>query len=271
VVNTLFGKKSLQTLDGTAHTHRKTMFMSMMTRDSIDEMVNLVETEWIKKLDQWKRKKSIVLYTEVKNVLGAAIFKWTGVPIDVKNITSFSQQLAHIYESAAKVGSKHIKGKRARKKMENWLMEKIDSIRNGYRLTPDHTPFHKIATHCGQDGQLLDKHTAAVEVLNLLRPTVAISVYITLIALALHEFPLEKDKLKISDKSYDTMFIQEVRRYYPFFPVVIATVKKVFLWGGHVFQKGTLTMLDLYGTNHHGELWERPNEFIPERFKDRDK
>ena len=30
-------------------------------------------------------------------------------------------------------------------------------------------------------------------------------------------------------------------------------------------------MLDLYGTNHHGELWERPNEFIPERFKDRDK
>src|SRR5699024_6227876 len=59
VVNTLFGKKSVQTLDGKAHTHRKSMFMNLMTRDSLGDIANLVEAEWMKKLVQWKRRKSI--------------------------------------------------------------------------------------------------------------------------------------------------------------------------------------------------------------------
>src|SRR5699024_10612900 len=32
-----------------------------------------------------------------------------------------------------------------------------------------------------------------------------------------------------------------------------------------------LVLLDLYGNNHHPELWEQPNEFIPDRFKEWDK
>lgn len=270
VLNTLFGKDGVQTLDGKAHAHRKTMFMNFMTKDSLQEIANLVEEEWMKALSEWEKQDSVVLYQEVKKILSVAVCRWTGVPVD-EDIDTFSEQLADMYESAEKIGMKHFKGKHARKEVETRLEKQIEAIRAGENIASEHTPFYQIAMHRDLDGNLLDKHTAAVEVLNLLRPTVAISVYVALSALALYDFPQQKEKLQADDETYKKMFVQEIRRYYPFFPVAPAIVKQDFLWGGHDFKEGTLVLLDLYGNNHHPSLWEQPNEFSPERFKDWDK
>src|SRR5690625_1339648 len=62
------------------------------------------------------------------------------------------------------------------------------------------------------------------------------------------------------------MFVQEVRRFYPFFPFVAALVKKDLLWGDYQFKEGVLTILDIYRTNHDPDLWEEPNLFNPKRF-----
>src|SRR5699024_11251295 len=59
-------------------------------------------------------------------------------------------------------------------------------------------------------------------------------------------------------------------RYYPFFPMVIAQVKNDFLWKGHDFKKDTHVLLDLYGTNHHPDLWENPDHFQSQRFSNWD-
>lgn len=64
------------------------------------------------------------------------------------------------------------------------------------------------------------------------------------------------------------MFVQEVRRLYPFTPFVGALVKKDFLWNEYLFQKGTLVLLDIYGMNHDSRIWLNPYEFNPERFSD---
>lgn len=61
-------------------------------------------------------------------------------------------------------------------------------------------------------------------------------------------------------------FCQEVRRFYPFFPFTVAEVRHNFAWNGCLFEEGTLTLLDLYGTNHHPDEWEAPDTFNPERF-----
>src|SRR5690625_568974 len=271
VLKTLFGQEGLQTLDGKAHEHRKTMFMNFMTKDSLQEIADLVEEEWMKALAIWERQESVILYEEVKKILTIAICRWTGVPLNDQDIDTFSEQLGNLYESAEKVGMKHFKGKHARKELEKWLEQLIGDIRAGESDVEEHTPFYQIAMHHDMDGVLLRKNTAAVEVLNLLRPTVAISVYVALSGLALHDFPHQKDKLKASDETFYKMFVQEIRRYYPFFPVAPAIVKRDYLWGGHDFKKGMLVLLDLYGNNHHSDLWENPNEFAPERFQEWDK
>lgn len=64
------------------------------------------------------------------------------------------------------------------------------------------------------------------------------------------------------------MFAQEVRRYYPFAPAMSAKVKKNFEWNGYRFKKNRFVILDIFGTNRHPDLWEDPDEFIPERFED---
>lgn len=45
------------------------------------------------------------------------------------------------------------------------------------------------AMHTDLEGNLLDEQIAAVEVINVLRPTVAVSRFIVFCALALHQYP----------------------------------------------------------------------------------
>src|SRR3546814_9974873 len=66
---------------------------------------------------------------------------------------------------------------------------------------------------------MLSPRVAAVELLNILRPTVAVSVFITFTAHALHQLPACRQNLQ-ADDGYLECFVQEVRRFYPFFPAV---------------------------------------------------
>jgi fatty-acid peroxygenase len=132
---------------------------------------------------------------------------------------------------------------------------------------PENTAAHAFAWHRDEAGNLLDLHVAAVDLLNVLRPTVAIGRYITFAALALHEHPVYRQKLRDHGPDYIHWFTQEVRRFYPFFPFAAAEVRHDFEWQEYPFPEGTRVLLDLYGTNHDPDLWERPDEFWPERLQ----
>ena len=141
------------------------------------------------------------------------------------------------------------RGRNARNQVEKWLEGLIDEVRYGKVNPPENTALYRFAWHRDLEGNLLDIKIVAVEVINILRPIVAIAIFINFIALAVHQYPHEREKLKSADEKYAQMFVQEVRRFYPFFPFVAALVKKDFTWNGYKFEEGTLTFLDLYGTN----------------------
>lgn len=61
-------------------------------------------------------------------------------------------------------------------------------------------------------------------------------------------------------------FINEVRRFYRFFPSVTARVRLDFAWRGYRFEHGTRVLLDLYGTNLDARSCGAPDQFRPERF-----
>ncbi len=108
-----------------------------------------------------------------------------------------------------------------------------------------------------------------MELLNLLRPTVAVSRFIVFAARALHLYPEWRRRLLGNDEVDLLHFVQEVRRTTPFFPFAVARVSQDFTWQGYHFPEGRRAILDLYGTNHHPSLWEAPYEFRPQRFVSR--
>ena len=116
----------------------------------------------------------------------------------------------------------------------------------------------------------MDSEVAAVELLNVLRPAVAVAWYVTFAALALHDYPGCRQKLRAGEDGYDELFVQEVRRSYPFFPFVGGRVRDAFEWRGRHFAEGAWVLLDLYGTNHDDRIWGDTQEFRPERFLDWD-
>lgn len=265
-IQTLFGKKAVQTLDGPSHHHRKEMLMSVMTKEKLTTLTDIASKHWELAVNKWQQMKKVILYEEVQEVLCRIACEWAGVPVEEDHIKQLSKDLGSLFESAGATGPKHWSGRNARNRIEKWLQELVSKIRDGEMESAEDTALHEFTWYRDLEDNLLEPEIVAVEVINILRPIVAISVYISFIAHALFHFPDEKEKVKAGNEDDAKMFVQEVRRFYPFFPFAMAEVKQDFIWNDYPFEKGTFTLLDLYGTNHDSAIWDKPNEFRPERF-----
>lgn len=265
IIETLFGQNSVQTLDGIEHQHRKKMFLNVMSKEKVNELLEITKIEWEKALDRWSKEVEIVFYDEIKVLLCKAAFKWIGYPPHEDQAKKLIEELGAMFETPAAFGPKHWSGRNKRNQMEKKMTELIERIRTNKVQVQKDSILHQFVFYKDLEGNLLSTETVAVEMINILRPIVAVSIYISFIVLALTQFPHERVKLKTTP-DYAHFFIQEVRRYYPFFPFIAAKVKAAFTWNNYVFEEGTLVLLDVYGTNHDPNIWENPDEFNPERF-----
>ncbi|CAL8973914.1 MULTISPECIES: cytochrome P450 [Rhodoplanes] len=267
IQKTLLGEGGVQGLDGEAHRYRKQMFMSLMTPERIEQLVKRTAAEWQIRMRRWASAEEVVLYTELHELLTRAVCAWAGVPLVEQEIDARTREIAALFDHAGSVGIRHLWSRWARKRADHWMAQIIGNIRSGHAHPPEQTAAHIISWYRDSDGELLPPHVAAVELINVVRPTVAVSVYITFVAHALHEHPELRERLASGDEGYAECFVQEVRRFYPFFPAVAARVIQTFEWNGYRFPEGRRVLLDLYGTNHDARAWERPGEFDPERFR----
>jgi fatty-acid peroxygenase len=270
IQRTLMGKDAIQTMDGEGHVHRKAMFMSLMTPDSLAKLNRLMTLQWQASLIRWEEMEEVVLFEEAQDLLCRVACAWTGVPLKEEEVRRRASDFAAMVDAFGAVGPRHWRGRKARARAEKWIGKIIKHIRQGKLMVKDNSPAHVIAFHRDVEDNLLDVKMAAVELINLLRPIVAIAWYITFGAVALEEHPVARQKIADGEEGYVAMLVQEVRRYYPFGPFLGNRVKNDFEWGGHHFKKGTLVFLDIYGTLHDANIWEHPDEFYPYRFRNWD-
>ncbi len=111
---------------------------------------------------------------------------------------------------------------------------------------PKDSAAYLISTFQDRNDRLLDEKSAAVELINILRPTVANARYIVFAAMALHSHPEWRTRLQQSDDGLD-LFVDEVRRSYPFIPLIGRTCSlQVHLARSYVQEKGLGSLRSLW-------------------------
>jgi len=261
---------STQVLDGEAHRVRKALMLKLQSPESRARLVALVEAEWLTQFRDWPRRRQVVLIQEAQAVLCRAACAWAGVPLaNIDEAVLRTAEFSAMIDGAGAVGPRNWMGQALRRHTEQWACEHIKAIRMGAPSDPD-SPVAAIAFHTDADGEVLSTRTAAIELINILRPVVAVGRYIVFGALALHSFPEWRTRLAGGDDAALEMFVQEVRRYYPFFPAVGGRVLQAFDWEGLHFAKNDWVLLDIYGTNRHPSSWPDGETFRPERFDKRE-
>ncbi|SCL38669.1 fatty-acid peroxygenase [Micromonospora rhizosphaerae] len=262
---TLTGVGGVQGLDDAAHRERKAMLMSIMTPTAIRQLGQLFDDEWRARIPVWEQSGPVVLYDEVSRMLTRVVCAWAGVPLTGSDVPRRTVELHAMIEAPAAVGPRHWRGLLGRRRAERWISKVVERARVGSPPTAEGSALRVIAEHQDGRGRLLPRRIAAVDLLNVLRPTVAVDRFVVFAALALHDHPHWRERAR-RDEPATECFVQEVRRYYPFFPIAVARVRRSFDWQGHHFPRGRRVVLDLYGTNHHPELWPGPEQFRPDRF-----
>jgi fatty-acid peroxygenase len=124
-----------------------------------------------------------------------------------------------------------------------------------------------MATGPGRD---LDPRVAGVELLNVLRPTVAVAWPATFLARSLLEHPrwrpLVDGRHGNGGAASRTAFGHEVRRTCPFVPALAGRARAAAELDGVRIEPGDRVVLDVPGTNRDPRLWLEADDFLPERF-----
>ncbi|MGM9902743.1 MAG: cytochrome P450 [Enterococcus sp.] len=267
VLKTLFGKDGVQSLDGAEHHHRKAIFMDLMTPERMEEYHRIVDRVLKQQLE--KQQGTFELFDLSKIVLFTAICEWSGI-----NLADYSKeeinQLAD-YQISMISGTvtspiDHFKGMDHRKKSEKWAQKLIEEARENPVPGKENVALYAFANATDLERNLLPIEIAAVELLNIIRPTVALTVWVDLMGHALFSRPDLRQQLKNDFANLQDPFIQEMRRYYPFFPMLPAFALRDVEVDGYLISKDSWVILDLYGTNHDERTVESPDAFLINRY-----
>ena len=272
VLKTLFGENGVQTLDGQAHEHRKTIFMDLMTPKRMEEYHRILDKNLTQKLD--RQQGQFELFDLAKDVLFRSICEWAGIDLSQltkKEVDQLAEYQISMISAAVTNPATHIKGIDNRKKSEKWAQSLIENARINPVAGKEDVALYAFAKATDDHGELLPIDVAAVELLNVIRPTVALTVWIALMGHALFSRPDIYQRLHAEFDQLQDSFIQEMRRYYPFFPMLPAFAIQDVEVDGYLIPKDSWVVLDLYGTNHDDRMIETPEVFRISRYLGKEK
>jgi fatty-acid peroxygenase len=267
---TLFGKGAVHTLDGEAHRVRKAMFVALLMReDGIGSLVEQAAAAWDDAAHTWAGRQ-IVLLDESSRVIAGSVCRWAGVPVTDHEVPALARDLVSLVDGFATAGPRHFRARRARHRREAWLASLVEQVRAGTATVPEGSALQVVATHRDAGGELLEPLVAAVELINVIRPTTAVCWFMAFSAHALIREPRHRERLAGGDPAFAEAFAHEVRRFYPFAPFIGGRAPREVEWDGERIPENAMVLLDIYGQNHDPDLWGDPYAFRPERFLDRE-
>jgi len=207
------------------------------TTDRIADLVAHTGAAWDTAMAGWVGRPTSLL-DGAAAILADGVGRWMGLPPD----GDLAGDCLAMLDGFGTAGPRRWRARAAHRRQEQRLADVVATLRDG-RPAGD-TPLDVVAHHRGDDGHLLTRETAADELLNIARPTVAVSWFVAFAAHALHRWPDHRDRLRAGDPAYAEAFAHEVRRFYPFAPFVSGRAAGDVEFAGHAIPSGALVLLD---------------------------
>ncbi|PRI11863.1 cytochrome P450 [Leucobacter massiliensis] len=212
--------------------------------------------EWEAAEWEGRRDGQLRLMPAAEQILCDAALRWLGIGASRDRRRALARECAAMIDGSGSFGPRNWRGRALRLSAERWARETV----RAERAQPSGA-LARLLDH----PELADDEVAAVELLNLIRPTVAVARFVAFSALALHLRPAWRARLR-EEPGSALAFAQEVRRTTPFFPAVAGVASESVSWRGHRFEAGDWVALDLFATNRHPGEWEDAWTFDPGRF-----
>lgn len=267
VQDTLFGRGAVHTLDGAEHRCRKDIFLTTMIGDPAETLAGRVGAAWDDAVASWSPGAPVVLFDAAAEVITTAVCRWAGVPLSDVDVPAVARDLVAMVDGFATPGPRHWRARAARGRREAWLARLVTGVRDRSVTPPPDSALAVVSQH--RDGELSPR-LAAVELLNIIRPTVATCWFVAYAGHALHRWPTHRQRLRSGHAGFAEAFAHELRRFYPFAPFVGGRAVGDLTWRGERIPKDAMVLLDLWGHNHDPALWGDPYTFRPERFLNHD-
>lgn len=261
LVGALFGRGGVHMLDGSSHAHRKALLNEILGAQAKANVSAAVGDLWDDRAPRWSGH--VDLFHETAEMLFDAGSEWIGLPGSGDLSGARTRDLLALVDGFGAPSRRQLAARAARKRIESWVESVVVQSR---RAGHADTPLDAVAAHRDEHGDLLDLHTAAVEVINLIRPLVAVSWLVSGVALAFDRWP--DRRTDVLEESLTSMEVaQEVRRTYPFVPFLATRATQDVTFRDVDIAAGTLIVLDVWGTNHDPRIWNDPDSFDPARFR----
>lgn len=272
LLNVLFGRGAVHSLDGERHALRKALFLTTLDDASAAALGSIAARRWQQEISAWRLRGSGEVFAGAIDVFGAAVLHWAGLPPRIAQDRSRARDLAAIIDGFGSVGAAQLRARAARRRCERWARKAVRLTRAGGLHPPEGGVLQLVAGWRDVDGGLLDERTAAVELLNVLRPSVAVAWFAAFAALALIEHPDLRDGIAaetgepVDSQVLTEAFAHEVRRFYPFVPMLPAKARTDLQVDGIAVRRGQRVLLDIFGIDHDEHNWPAGDTFDPGRF-----
>ncbi|MCH1868818.1 cytochrome P450 [Nocardioides sp. CFH 31398] len=254
----LFGRGAVHTLDHTEHAERKDLLRAQMGVEGVTRCAAEAGRLLGEILDE-AGEREVDLHDALVVAYGVAALRWAGFSLAPHVEVDLARTYARVVDGFGLRGSAYARAWVARARTDAWARLTLRAIRHGELVVAPGTPAHAIAASD------LDERTAAVELGNLVRPTIATSWLGCFAVLDAHRWTDGETWLERS-AARRRSFLHEVRRTAPFVPALAAVARRPLEVDGVAVAEGERLLLDVPGINHDPATYPAPDRFEPERF-----
>lgn len=259
VLHSLQDEGSVQTLAGDAHHARKEVLLDLaFAPRSRQPLVRVFRELLAEEMDRAVGRHDHDVLNWLTPILTATALTWVGLPYDERSLREHAVEFDAMIDGAGSFGVRNARGRSYRRRTERWARQIVDDVADERwnNMVVAH-----ILTHTG------DRDVAMVELLNIVRPVVAVARFAAFAALALWTHPEARAVAAESDAGARSV-AQEVRRTAPFFPLIGGVATRELAWRGVRFSPGDRVIVDLFATNRDPRHWPAAGSFDARRFVD---